>query len=174
MALPRDVVTSLVVVRLDLQRRVRDPVLVGERSIIGKCRYHRKMLTSQAAPAVAAARMFRGFADPTRVAILLELLDGERRVADLVERVGGSQSNVSGHLACLRECGLVNDRPGERRQVFYRLSGPEVVELLEAAERLLAANGDAVALCCNPLMEGTTGDAIELCANPLMDGESRG
>lgn len=116
------------------------------------------MLTSQAAPAVAAARMFRGFADPTRVAILLELLDGERRVADLVERVGGSQSNVSGHLACLRECGLVNDRPGERRQVFYRLASDEVAGLLQAAERLLSA----------------TGDAIELCANPLMDGESRG
>lgn len=116
------------------------------------------MVTSQVTPAVAAARMFRGFADPTRVAILLELLAGERRVADLVDRVGGSQSNVSGHLACLRECGLVSDRPGERRQVFYRLASDEVIGLLQAAERLLSA----------------TGHAIDLCANPLMEGESRG
>jgi DNA-binding transcriptional ArsR family regulator len=103
--------------------------------------------------------MFRGFADPTRVAILLELLDGERRVSDLVERVGGSQSNVSGHLACLRECGLVADRPGDRRQVFYRLSGSEVRDLLQASERFLNANGSAIELCGNPLMErGCCGD----------------
>lgn len=112
------------------------------------------MENSTATPAVLAARMFRGFSDPTRVAILLELLDGERRVADLVEAVGGSQSNVSGHLACLKECGLVIDRPAERRQVFYRLSGPQVSELLGAAERLLAANGAAIELCANPLMGG--------------------
>jgi DNA-binding transcriptional ArsR family regulator len=111
------------------------------------------MPTSQAMPTALAARLFRGFADSTRMAILLALLDGERRVSDLVEAVGGSQSNVSGHLACLRECGLVVDRPGERRQVFYRLAGPEVNELLEAAERLLAATGTAIELCRNPLMD---------------------
>ena len=98
--------------------------------------------------------MFRGFAEPTRVAILLELLAGERRVADLVEAVGRPQSNVSGHLACLKECGLVLDRPGDRRQVFYRLASGEVGELLEAAERLLAANGTVIELCRNPMMEG--------------------
>lgn len=111
------------------------------------------MITSQAAPASLAARLFRGFADPTRVVILLALLDGERRVSDLVDEVGGSQSNVSGHLACLKECGLVVDRPGERRQVFYRLAQPEVVELLGAAERLLAATGTAIELCRNPVMD---------------------
>src|SRR3546814_7222070 len=87
------------------------------------------MTTISAAPAALAARMFRGFADPTRVAILLELLPGERRVSDLVDAVGSSQSNVSGHLACLKGCGLVVDRPGERRQVFYRLAGVEVADL---------------------------------------------
>ena len=115
------------------------------------------MPVADASPAAVAARLFRGFADPTRVAILQALLDGERRVADLVEQVGGSQSNVSGHLACLRECDLVLDRPGERRQVFYRLSGPEVVDLLAAAERLLEANGNAIELCRNPMMKDGCG-----------------
>jgi DNA-binding transcriptional ArsR family regulator len=105
-------------------------------------------------PSTVAARMFRGFADPRRVALLQALLDGERGVGDLVEHVGGSQSNVSGHLACLKDCGLVIDRPGPRRQVFYRLSGPEVRDLLVAAERLLAANGQAIELCTNPMMGG--------------------
>ncbi len=109
------------------------------------------MTLSSTMPAAVAARMFRGFADPTRISILLALLDGERRVADLVEQVGGSQSNVSGHLACLKGCNLVTDRPGERRQVFYRLAGPEVTELLRAAGRLLSANGAAIELCGDPL-----------------------
>lgn len=116
------------------------------------------MVTTQAPPAELAARLFRGFADPTRVAVLLALLDGERRVSDLVDAVGGSQSNVSGHLACLRACGLVLDRPGGRRQVFYRLSQPEVVELLQAAERLLAATGTAIDLCRKPFMDGEPDD----------------
>ncbi len=108
------------------------------------------------APAALAARLFRGFADPTRVGILLALADGERPVADLVATVGGSQSNVSGHLACLKGCGLVADRPGERRQVFYRIAEPEVYNMLAAAEQLLAATGTRIELCRNRLMGGGT------------------
>ena len=110
------------------------------------------------APSGVAAKLFRGLADPTRVALLMALVDGERRVTDLVEAVGGSQSNVSTHLACLKECGLVVDRPAERRQVFYRLAGAEVVDLLRSAERLLAARGSAIELCTNPLMAGGLSD----------------
>lgn len=82
-------------------------------------------------------------------AILQELAaSGEIRVTDLQARVGGSQANVSGHLACLKDCGLVADRP-QGRQSFYRLKAPEVVGLLRAAEALLARNGEQVALCPN-------------------------
>ena len=93
-----------------------------------------------------AAQLFRGFGDPTRLAIVTELLPGERRVVDLVEALGCSQSNVSGHLACLKECGLVADRP-EGRAVHYRLATPAVVDLLRQAELLLADVGQQVALC---------------------------
>ena len=112
------------------------------------------MTTTPEAPAAPAARLFRGLGDPTRLAVLLELVPGERRVSDIVEAVGGSQSNVSGHLACLKVCRLVVDRPAERRQVLYRLASDEVVDLLRAAERLLAVNGSAIALCSSPMMAG--------------------
>ena len=95
-----------------------------------------------------AAKVFRGFADPTRLAIVLALLEGEQRVKDLVERLGCSQANVSAHLACLKECELVADRP-QGRAVYYRIARDEVVELLRAAETLLAATGSAVELCRN-------------------------
>ncbi len=55
---------------------------------------------------------------------------------------------MSAHLACLRECGLVTGRP-EGRQMFYSLTRPELMDLLASAETLLAASGNAVALCPN-------------------------
>lgn len=99
-----------------------------------------------------AARLFHGLSDPTRLAILLSLLDGERRVGDIVEQVGSSQPNVSNHLSCLKGCGLVTDRPGDRRQVFYSIARSEVRDLLIAAEMFLVEGGQAVTLCANPLM----------------------
>lgn len=95
-----------------------------------------------------AAKLFRGFGDPMRLSILLLLLEEESRVTDLVRRLGCSQANVSGHLACLKECGLVVDRP-EGRAVYYRIATREVVDLLQAAESLLAATGTAIELCAN-------------------------
>jgi len=104
-------------------------------------------ISSTTRDAVATgAKLFRGFADPTRLAVVWALARGEKRVADLVAEVGSSQPNVSGHLACLKDCGLVSDRP-EGRQVFYRISSPEVLDLLTAAERVLAVHGRRVKLC---------------------------
>jgi len=95
-----------------------------------------------------AAKLFRGFSDQTRLAILSELADQELRVTDLHTRVGGSQANISGHLACLKDCGLVVDRP-QGRQTFYRIAAPEIVRLLRAAEQVLALSGHQIALCPN-------------------------
>ncbi len=95
-----------------------------------------------------AAHMFRGFGDPIRLAIVTELLAGERRVVDLVGVLGCSQSNVSGHLTCLKDCGLIVDRP-EGRSVYYRLATPAVVDLLRQAEALLGEIGERVELCEN-------------------------
>jgi len=113
-------------------------------------------VASTAVDISVAARLFHGLSDPTRLSILLAILDGERGVSDIVASVGSSQSNVSNHLSCLKGCGLVVDRPGERRQVFYSIARPELRDVLVAAERLLVENGHAVQLCANPLM-GTSG-----------------
>jgi ArsR family transcriptional regulator, cadmium/lead-responsive transcriptional repressor len=93
-----------------------------------------------------AAVLFRGLGDPARLAVLRRLATGEARVVDLTGELGLAQSTVSGHLACLRGCGLVEARP-EGRQMYYRLVRPELLEVLAAAERLLAAGGEQIALC---------------------------
>jgi DNA-binding transcriptional ArsR family regulator len=48
-----------------------------------------------ASNAEVAAALFHGFSERTRLSILLSLLDSEKRVVDLVEEIGGSQSNIS-------------------------------------------------------------------------------
>ena len=92
--------------------------------------------------------LFHGLADRSRLAIVVMLAGGEQRVVDLTGALGLAQGTVSGHLACLRECGLVVGRP-EGRQMFYSLAHPELMDVLAAAERLLALTGAAVALCPN-------------------------
>ena len=112
--------------------------------------------------ATTAATLFRGLADPTRLRILLALLPCEQRVTDLVQALGMAQSTVSGHLACLKDCGLVADRP-QGRAVWYRVARPELVGVLRSAEELLAAVGTRIELCPN---YGTTGgDDVDRCCS---------
>lgn len=94
-------------------------------------------------PAVA---LFRSLADPARLAIVSRLADGEARVVDLTRQLGLAQSTVSKHLACLRDCRLVDYR-AEGRQSYYRLTRPELIDLLRSAETVLAETGEAVTLC---------------------------
>jgi ArsR family transcriptional regulator, cadmium/lead-responsive transcriptional repressor len=112
------------------------------------------MTTQPGEPAVdeavalsVAACLFHGFSDASRLAIVRHLALGEHRVVDLTEHLGLAQSTVSKHLACLRDCGLVESRPQGRASLF-RLTHPEAtLQLLSAAEHLLELTGDAVALC---------------------------
>lgn len=95
----------------------------------------------------AAACLFHGFSDPSRIGILRHLALGEHRVTDLVSHLGLAQSTVSKHLACLRDCGLVESRPVGRASVYSLTHAEALNELWIAAETLLALTGDAVALC---------------------------
>ena len=112
-------------------------------------RYHRAMAmtTTSADQALRrGAALFHGLADRNRLAIVRQLAHGERRVVDLTKALDLAQRTVSGHLACLRDCGLVIGRP-EGRQMFYSIAHPELMDLLAAAEELLALTGEAVDLC---------------------------
>ncbi len=95
---------------------------------------------------VPAACLFRALGDPNRLAILRHLALGGHRVVDLTAHLGLAQSTVSKHLACLRDCGLVTSRPQGRASLFS-LARPELLDVLAAAEQVLAATGDAVVLC---------------------------
>ncbi len=92
------------------------------------------------------AKLFRGFSDPTRLAILDVLLEGERSVGEIAQATDTTVANVSAHLACLTGCGLVR---GEKRgkYVYYRLQERGVRDLLRIAERILAHVAQQVYSC---------------------------
>src|SRR5690242_21842232 len=108
------------------------------------------ILASGAAPTRTeiepAAALFRSLGDPARLMIVRRLAGGPARVTDLTAALGLAQSTVSKHLACLRDCGLVTSEPAGRASVF-RLAQPALADMLTAAEIVLAATGNAVALC---------------------------
>jgi ArsR family transcriptional regulator, cadmium/lead-responsive transcriptional repressor len=93
-----------------------------------------------------AAALFRSLGDPTRLAIVHRLAAGPARVVELVQAVGVAQSTVSKHLACLRECGLVDSEPVGRASLF-RLTQPALIDVLASAQTVLDATGQAVAVC---------------------------
>ncbi len=84
------------------------------------------------------AKLFRGFADPSRLAILDALRDGPLVVGEIVAATGLSQSNTSNHLACLSDCGLVS-REQRGKYAVYALADERVAMLLALADDVLAA-----------------------------------
>ena len=83
------------------------------------------------------AKLFRGFADPTRLAILECLRDGEKTVSEIVQETEQSQSNVSNHLSCLLECGLVKNRR-EGKNIYYSIRNVKVKALLESGDMVVS------------------------------------
>ena len=95
----------------------------------------------------AAACLFQGFSDVSRVTIVQHLLLGEHRVVDLTRHLGLAQSTVSRHLACLLDCGIVTVRAQGRASVYALAHPAATTALLQAAETLLGLTGDAVTAC---------------------------
>ena len=74
------------------------------------------------------AEKFQMLADPTRLAILRALMEGEKSVGQVVTETGRGQANISKHLKLLADTGLVCRRK-EGLQVYYRLDDPLVEKL---------------------------------------------
>lgn len=76
-----------------------------------------------------AAQAMKAIAHPLRLKILCVLDDQEVSVQDIVERVGTSQSNISQHLAILRDKGVLATRKDANR-VFYRIGDLRTLKLV--------------------------------------------
>jgi DNA-binding transcriptional ArsR family regulator len=92
------------------------------------------------------ATTFDVLAEPTRRRILDLLLDRERPVGELVEKLKLSQPGVSKHLRVLRDAGLVSVRTEAQRRIYGVRPEPleEVAEWLEPYRRLWTNRLDAL------------------------------
>ena len=76
-----------------------------------------------------ASRSLKAMSHPLRLKILCTLGDQEISVQDIVERVGTSQSNISQHLAILRDKGILASRKDANR-VYYRVGDGRTLQLI--------------------------------------------
>ena len=99
------------------------------------------------------ARFFNGFANSTRLSILLLLAQrGEMKVGELVNELEAPQPRVSDHLRCLAWCGYVEVRR-EGRNAYYSVADERVLEVLKLGESLLRDNLEHVKACDDPEKE---------------------
>lgn len=94
------------------------------------------------------AKLFRGLADTTRLSILECLRNGEKTTSEIVKETSQNQSNISNHLACLLDCGLVRNRR-EGKNVFYNLNNERVARLLKESDSVLTEIISGLYNCVN-------------------------
>jgi DNA-binding transcriptional ArsR family regulator len=80
------------------------------------------------------SRIGMALADPTRRRVLVRLVDSPAYPAEMAEEFGTTRANLSNHLTCLRECGLVT-ATAEGRRVRYDLADQRLADGL----RILAS-----------------------------------
>lgn len=99
------------------------------------------------------AKLFRGLGDPTRLSILESLSEGEKSASQIIKETKQSQPNVSSHLSCLLDCGLVkNKRQG--RNIYYSLSDKKVSKILQESDIILSEIARGIYECVNYRQEG--------------------
>lgn len=82
------------------------------------------------------ADMFKALSHPMRVKIIQAVGDEEQCACELVRQLGIEQSNLSQHLSILKARGILTSRK-EGQKVFYRVLFPEILEVIDSAEKTL-------------------------------------
>ena len=85
-----------------------------------------------------ASQAMQAMAHPLRLKILCLVGSHELSVLEIVDAVGTSQSNISQHLAVLRDHGLLEPRK-EANKVFYRIGDPRVLEMISLTRRIFCS-----------------------------------
>ena len=88
-----------------------------------------------------AARALKSIAHPLRLKILCVLGEQEACVQEIVDAVGTSQSNISQHLAILREKGVLVTRKDANR-VFYRVGDQRTLQLVGMMREVFCGTGE--------------------------------
>lgn len=78
-------------------------------------------------------KVIHALSNTTRLNVLEGLREKEMTVTELLNKTKSGQSNLSQHLSCLRDCGLITSRK-EGKYIYYSLTTPELNHLLEVID----------------------------------------
>ena len=95
---------------------------------------------------LAASRLMRVLADPTRIGIVELLADGDRTVGELAQALATPRSRLGNHLACGLHCGVWTSRK-RGRHVVYSLADRQILALLEFVRQVAAPHAEHLASC---------------------------
>lgn len=87
------------------------------------------------------SRAMKAMSHPLRLKIISVLGDKEVSVQDIVEKVGTSQSNISQHLAIMRDKGVLRTRK-DANKVFYRVGDLRTLEVLRMMREVFCGFGE--------------------------------
>lgn len=82
------------------------------------------------------ADFLKGLSHPIRLQIIEYLKNGEASVGKLVQKLGVEQSNLSRHLAMLRDLGVLEARQ-EKTTVYYNIHDYDIFKVLRPVAELL-------------------------------------
>jgi ArsR family transcriptional regulator len=113
------------------------------------------MNISESNPFGETGAFFRLISHPTRLRIIQEIGQGEACVCHLEAQLGLRQAYLSQHLMALRDAGIL-DTERDGRFIYYRLTDPKILDIIQAAVRYTGSSKAAVisnqqphkACCC--------------------------
>ena len=85
-----------------------------------------------------ASAAMQAMAHPLRLKILCLVGNQELSVLEIVDAVGTTQSNISQHLAVLRDHGILKSRK-EANKVFYRIEDPRVLKMISLTREIFCS-----------------------------------
>ena len=86
-----------------------------------------------------ASRSLKAMSHPLRLMILCKLGEDEFSVQDIVDVVGTSQSNISQHVAILREKGILSTSKAANK-VYYKVSDVKTLKLIEMMREVFCSH----------------------------------
>ena len=99
-----------------------------------------EQLLAHAADIETASRSLKAMSHPLRLKILCTLGRSEVSVQTIVDNVGTSQSNISQHLAILRDKGILSCRK-DANKVYYRVGDERTLLLIGMMQELFCSSG---------------------------------
>jgi ArsR family transcriptional regulator len=129
------------------------------------------------------SQLLRAISSTPRLHILLAIGTNEACVCHLEVKLGLRQAYISQHLMDLRKAKVLTSRR-EGRFIFYRLSDPRLLELIQQAGevanipepelRQLLHNNPLPQCCCPNCMETLQSSTISLESLPILNGSTPG